>query len=162
DINSAGIEEVALLAKDDPVDVRFIELMPLGCGKGYDGVESDELLCRLEERFGRAESLRSETGVGPACYYRFAGFQGRIGFISPLSHQFCHACNRVRLTSDGFLKLCLQYPDGVDLKTPLRGGCTDDELADLIGEAIRRKPAAHAFRDAAGLCEERKMVQIGG
>ena len=160
-VNDKNLDSVALLAKERPIDVRFIELMPIGCGKEHTGIRSDTVLHQLEENFGKAEPYERTDMSSPAEYYRFSGFCGNIGFISPMSHKFCRYCDRARLTSNGFLKLCLQYPDGADLKTPLRSGCSDDELSEMILAAVRKKPLQHSFSDT-DMTDDRKMVQIGG
>lgn len=164
ELNDGSIETLAQLAREKNVDVRFIELMPIGCGKAFCGIASEEILERLERQYGAAKKAlptgRSET----AQYYVFDGFQGRIGFISPMSHKFCGECNRVRLTVDGQLKLCLHYDNGLALKPLLREGAGDDEIRERIESAVKEKPRAHAFSDktAREHEEKRKMVQIGG
>ena len=117
---------------------------------------------------GRAADPYEETD-GPAEYYQFPGFSGRIGFISPISHKFCRECNRVRLTCEGRLKLCLHYDRGLELKPLLRGGASDEEIGRQIINALKEKPSEHHFRERAageelpdGVEEQRKMVQIGG
>ena len=77
------------------------------------------------------------------------GFQGKIGFISAISHKFCSECNRIRLTSQGYLKTCLQYTAGRDLREVLRNGGTDEELKEIIKEALSEKPDGHHFREKA-------------
>ena len=177
------MEGIAALAEDRPVDVRFIELMPIGCGKDYTGISSKEILSRLERRFGAAIAVPGKSPLavagraadpyektdGPAEYYQFPGFSGRIGFISPISHKFCRECNRVRLTCEGRLKLCLHYDRGLELKPLLRSGALDEEIRERILAAVREKPSEHHFREKAadggltdGAEEQRKMVQIGG
>ena len=84
------------------------------------------------------------------------------GFIGAVSHAFCAACNRVRLTSTGVLKPCLCYEEGTDLRSLLRGGCTDEALARAMAGAIRGKPPAHCFAREEGVTERRAMFQIGG
>lgn len=171
EMNGDDIEGIAALAADRPVDVRFIELMPIGCGKNYTGISSEEILRRLEQHFGKAIAFSEKVNMatGPAEYYRFPGFSGRIGFISPISHKFCRECNRVRLTCEGRLKLCLHYDKGLELKPLLRGGASDEEIRERILAAVREKPSEHHFREKAadggltdGVEEQRKMVQIGG
>ena len=193
EMNGEDIEEMAALASDRPVDVRFIELMPIGCGKEYTGIPSKEILRRLEQHFGKAIAIPEEVNMengrltenfaretsnpagnsgsrtnGPAEYYRFPGFSGRIGFISPISHKFCGECNRIRLTCEGRLKLCLHYDKGLELK-PLLRGASDEEIRERILAAVREKPSEHHFREksaggylADGAEDQRKMVQIGG
>lgn len=183
EMNGEDIEGIAMLAEDRPVDVRFIELMPIGCGKNYTGIPSEEILRRLEQRFGKAIAVPGKSPLavagraadpyektdGPAEYYQFPGFSGRIGFISPISHKFCRECNRVRLTCEGRLKLCLHYDRGLELKPLLRSGASDEEIGRQIINALKEKPSEHHFREKAageelpgGVEEQRKMVQIGG
>ena len=171
EMNGDDIEGIAMLAEDRPVDVRFIELMPIGCGKNYTGISSEEILRRLEQRFGKAIAFSEKVNMatGPAEYYQFPGFSGRIGFISPISHKFCRECNRVRLTCEGRLKLCLHYDRGLELKPLLRSGASDEEIGRQIINALKEKPSEHHFREKAageelpgGVEEQRKMVQIGG
>lgn len=171
EMNGDDIEGIAMLAEDRPVDVRFIELMPIGCGKEYTGIPSKGILRRLEQRFGKAIAFSEKVNMatGPATYYQFPGFSGRIGFISPISHKFCRECNRVRLTCEGRLKLCLHYDRGLELKPLLRSGASDEEIGRQIINALKEKPSEHHFRERAageelpgGMEEQRKMVQIGG
>ena len=159
-INDRELESIALIARDREIDVRFIELMPIGLGAGFEGISSGEILERLKTAFGGYKEERKESR-SPAFYCSFQGFKGRIGTISPMSHKFCESCDRLRLTSDGFLKLCLQYPAGADLKTPMREGISDEGLERLILETVKKKPLAHSF-EKGELTDRRKMVQIGG
>lgn len=157
------VVSVASLAKDRPIDVRFIELMPIGLGGMDEGVSGDEVQRMLGEQFGALTPYDGVCGNGPAHYATADGFQGRFGFISAVSDRFCAECNRIRLTATGFLKLCLHYDVGIDLKAPLRAGIAEQELTALIGNAILRKPTAHRFGslDATNI-EQHVMSQIGG
>ena len=128
--------QMAEYAKEHPVEVRFIEMMPIGMGKACQGKSRDELLELLEKALGNAEPYEKHLGNGPAEYVSFSGFQGRIGFISAVSHKFCDSCNRIRLTAEGYLKLCLQYESGIDLRKLLRSGATDEELKEAMRQAI--------------------------
>lgn len=163
-LNENDVERMALLAKEEGIDVRFIELMPVGCGGAYHGISSDEILERLTRRFGKPNSSVEKRGNGPAVYYDFVGFCGKIGVISPMSHKFCKDCNRVRLTAEGQLKLCLHFNNGIDLKTLLREGAADEEIKAAICEAVMGKPVSHEFEKGcrSGGEDTRKMVQIGG
>lgn len=155
--------EIAELAKKYKVHVRFIEMMPIGLGKEYDTKTEDKLLAELEEKFGSYQINREVLGNGPGHYYTFPGFKGKIGFISAVSHKFCDKCNRVRLTSQGYLKTCLQYDTGIDLKQLLRGGATDEELRLAVEKAIGHKPIGHHFGEKLdGHDETHIMAQIGG
>lgn len=169
EFNEAEIERIAAIARDKPVDVRFIELMPIGCGREYHGIPSDEILRRLERVYGACAAVDGQDGGGPAQYYAFNGFAGKVGLISPLSHKFCGACRRIRLTAEGRLKLCLHYDAGIELKPLLRQGCGDEEIRARIAEAVWEKPTEHSFESAGGVMpgsgacvDNRKMVQIGG
>ena len=127
---------MAFLARDHKVHVRFIEMMPIGMGKEFHGVSEEELLGILGEKLPRFSPYVGEPlGNGPCHYYDVDGFSGKIGFISAVSHKFCGECNRIRLTSQGFLKTCLQYAAGRDLRAVIRSGGSDEELKAVILEA---------------------------
>lgn len=120
--NSREWLNLAELTKELQADVRFIEMMPIGCGKDFEPVYNEKILNRLYERYPNLEKDDSVHGNGPAVYYRIKGAKGSIGFISAMHGKFCGSCNRIRLTSDGKLKPCLCYADSVDLKKILRRG----------------------------------------
>lgn len=164
DFNIDEIADIASFARDKNIDVRFIELMPIGYGKQFSEIPNDEILSILESRFGIFESVNEKRGNGPAKYYRNKNLKGCIGFISAISHEFCESCNRIRLTSSGFLKLCLHYNKGIDLKEPMRNGIDDEDLKVLIYNAILNKPKQHQFKHSEGEqdVELKNMVQIGG
>ena len=164
DFNLRELVEIASFAKDREIDVRFIELMPIGFGKKYTQIDNDEILSILESRFGTFEIVTEKRGNGPAKYYRNQNMKGCIGFISAISHEFCESCNRIRLTSSGFLKLCLHYNKGIDLKEPIRNGISDEDLKKLIHDTIWNKPTSHKFGHASEEqdIELKNMVQIGG
>lgn len=156
--------EIAGMARDHKVHVRFIEMMPIGMGSQFPFVREDELRRELEQELGAFTPCDDVPGNGPCHYFAVEGFQGRIGFISAVSHKFCDSCNRVRLTAEGFLKTCLQYDCGVELKPLLAAGCTDRELEQAILGALKEKPAGHNFSGAPVFTgkESRGMSQIGG
>ncbi len=162
--------KLAALAKEKPVDVRFIEMMPIGIGQS-DPHGSQEIVYRsLKEAYECGKVLSGKFGNGPAMYMQFPGFKGKIGFISAISHQFCDSCNRIRLTADGFLKPCLQYSCGRDLRECLRSGRSDEEIFGIIKETIYTKPRSHQFKNSENeglVCEtkqieKRRMSSIGG
>ncbi|MGN1369780.1 MAG: GTP 3',8-cyclase MoaA [Aristaeellaceae bacterium] len=161
-MNEDDLVELAALAKEKPLCVRFIELMPVGCGAALCPIPNDEVKEKLAAAFGPLLPDNSRHGLGPAQYMRPEGFCGSIGLISPMSHEFCGACNRVRLTADGFLKLCLNHRAGVDLRTLMRNGADDLQLQSALREAIAAKPARHGFGEAVQDCEVRRMNEIGG
>jgi len=160
-----GLGDLLSLAKDRPIHVRFIEMMPIGYGKEYTYIHEDEIKEMIENRYGTLKAYKQKLGFGPCHYYTLEGFQGKIGFISAMSHQFCSSCNRVRLTSQGYLKSCLQYELGCDLKPLLRAGATVEEIAKVMAETILIKPKAHTFcKQDFQENEENKlpMSKIGG
>ncbi|WP_333791738.1 GTP 3',8-cyclase MoaA [Muricomes intestini] len=168
-INETQWIPLAGLAAEKHVDVRFIEMMPIGLGKSYPGSSQQEVLEKLEEAYGKPEALSGRFGNGPAVYVGFPEFCGKVGFISAVSHQFCGECNRVRLTAEGFLKPCLQYSTGEDLRKLLRDGAADKELKDVIKKVIFEKPRCHRFSAAENAEENtednlelKQMSSIGG
>ena len=152
------------LARNSPVDVRFIELMPIGAAKEMQTVPNAEVLRLIETVYGWTAEDAEKRGNGPAVYRRVAGFTGRIGFISAVHGQFCGTCNRLRLTSTGELKPCLCYGDVIPLREILRDeiGGKEERVREKILEAVKAKPAAHCFDCSGEVTEHRKMVQIGG
>lgn len=157
------ILEIAALAKKNLLHVRFIEIMPIGLGKQFTAKGEAWVKDILEKNYGPMILSKESYGNGPCHYYTIKGFQGRIGFISALSHKFCKECNRVRLTSTGYLKGCLQFENGADLKSLLRKGCSDELLEKTIEKVIYEKPAGHNFQERKNGNEESHiMAQIGG
>ena len=157
DYNRDEICKLADFASEAGATLRFIEMMPIGLGTGFGGYNQDEIMTVLEEAYGPAKTINEEVGSGPAKYYSFEGTEGRIGFISPISHKFCRSCNRIRLTSEGLLRPCLGSEMGTDLRKPMRDDASDEELASLICEEIMNKPAGHCFEATDSL-----MSKIGG
>lgn len=160
-INDSEWRELALLAKDHPLDVRFIELMPVGHGKDLMSVPNPEIQEKLTAAFGPLTPDSRFHGNGPARYYHIEGFQGSIGFISALHGKFCSQCNRIRLTSTGELKPCLCYGDHISIKKALRTGRPED-VKQLLTQAIFQKPAAHCFETVPAITETNEMSRIGG
>jgi cyclic pyranopterin phosphate synthase len=163
--------QFARLTMGKPYEIRFIELMPIG-GKNDNAdkyVSNDELMERIAG-VGRLlpveDGKRGKSLDGPARRFRLEGARGVIGFISPISHNFCHACNRLRLTADGGLRACLMVDGETDLKTPLRKGCKDEDLEQLIRQAIMGKPRGQHTDGSGEDCSRRKcareMSTIGG
>lgn len=163
-INDCEFFDLVHLARDYQLDVRFIEIMPIGYGKDFEGFSRNDLLTLLSEKYPDYELVQKSRGNGPASYVSIPGFQGCIGFIDAIHGKFCNRCNRVRLTSDGILKLCLYYENGIDLKKLLRNGASGEELFSAMQKAIYKKPAEHQFHLIAkeGSEEIKKMSQIGG
>ena len=165
-VNEKALTALAGLAQEQPIQVRFIELMPIGCAaaSGYRGIPTDEVKRQLTAAYGRLVPHLPAQGVcGPAVYYSLPGFAGRIGFIDAIEHKFCQNCNRVRVTASGFLKLCLNSSAGLDLRALLRGGVDDAALAAAMEQAIYQKPAEHFFfRKDNTMKDTRKMYEVGG
>lgn len=161
DVNRGEYAALAALAKTDVAAVRFIEVMPIGLAAAHKGVPLKEVASEIEAEFGPLTQSEAALGNGPAEYYSVGGFNGKVGFIAAVSHAFCAGCNRLRLTADGALQLCLAHKAGADLKTPLRQGASDEELAQIILRAVENKPARHHFK-AGKKVQGRGMFAIGG
>lgn len=160
---AAQLIPLAQLAEELPVDVRFIERMPLGAADiGAAEPVHREVIDRLRAVWPDLAPVQAPRGNGPARYFAAPGLKGCIGLIEAVSHAFCEGCNRVRLTSTGHLKPCLCYETGTDLKPLLRGGADDAALRDAIEQAVQDKPAAHCFAERQAVTERKSMNQIGG
>lgn len=153
---------LAELSQTLPVDVRFIERMPLGAAQTDQTASADHALARLRARWPQLGPITEPRGNGPARYFHAPELRGCIGLIDAVSHSFCDRCNRLRLTSTGFLKPCLCYDAGVELRPLLRGGADDAALRDAIRAAILQKPVAHCFTQRDNITEHKSMNQIGG
>jgi cyclic pyranopterin phosphate synthase len=157
---------LASLAKDRALDVRFIELMPIGSGKEVPGIANTDLRAELLRRCPELEDDPSVHGNGPAVYVRVPGWKGGVGFISAMHGKFCDRCNRLRLTAQGRLKPCLCYGDAVDLMPLLRGEARGAErealLRRALADAVASKPAQHCFEEPERVTEPARMIGIGG
>jgi cyclic pyranopterin phosphate synthase len=161
-INDDEIEDMVEFCIKEGHTLRFIETMPIG-NTGGEAADRYYSLAKAKERLEQKYDLlpSSLSGGGPARYYQIAGTELRVGFITPMSQHFCETCNRVRLSNDGMLYLCLGQNDMVDLRTPLRAGINDEQLEQLIVDAIARKPERHEFNTQPGHVV-RFMSQTGG
>ena len=162
DINKDEIIDFVNFIKNKNIDLRFIELMPIGAGKNYKGVSNDEVLRIIKSNFNDIKEVERPKSSGPARYIKIKNHKGKIGFISAMSDCFCDDCNRIRLTSDGFLKKCLHFNCGTDLKKLLRENIDDDSLKDIIRYTIYDKPEKHLFKISCDNKETKYMNQIGG
>lgn len=155
---------LARLTLEHDWQVRFIEVMPFANNPGFQSghiVREADLRARLEQALGPLEPLDGSRLDGEARLFRVAGARGSVGFISPVSAPFCGACNRVRLTADGRLRLCLLRDDEADVRELLRHGATDTEVEQALRSAIQRKPWGHDLaRDL--IPASRGMSEIGG
>jgi cyclic pyranopterin phosphate synthase len=162
--NDDELADFAELTRTRPIYVRFIEVMPVVDNVDLQRdayVSSDEILERIAA-FERLEPVTGPGGNGPARYFAFRGAAGAVGVISPLSHDYCERCNRVRLTADGRLRLCLFGDHAVDLRGPLRGGASTMELAALLRSAMLIKPERHHLRLGESASRMRAFSEIGG
>ena len=167
-VNRKELDPIPLVryAQEENLPIRFIEMMPVGYGKKYVGRSNEELRETLEAVCGNAECMTnreelSRMGSGPAVYYQFSDLKVPVGFISAIHGKFCDTCNRVRLTAEGYLKLCLCYDEGEDLRRVLHEG-EKENLRTIMEQTIFRKPAAHCFEHPAEMTETHEMVKIGG
>ena len=153
----------AKLARSSPYEIRFIEYMPLDADHAWT---PDQVLTGAEIR----EAIEAVYPLEPeprepsatARVYRFADGRGRIGFINPVSEPFCGDCNRIRLTADGRLRTCLVSLNETDLRSPMRDGADDDELEQVIRDAVWRKELKHHVGEPGFIQPERTMSAIGG
>ena len=166
DLGEDNLRSLIGLTRSMPVDVRFIEMMPIGYGKQFPAIHHGKLMDLLQQVCPGLQEDRRAHGYGPAVYYTVPGHMGSIGMISAIHGKFCETCNRVRLTSQGYLKTCLCYRDGADLRAILREDCPDPEkmlrLRQRMQEAICKKPAAHCFDRPGEITEKAAMAAIGG
>ncbi|MCH8208410.1 MAG: GTP 3',8-cyclase MoaA [Nitrospinae bacterium] len=153
------------LGRSDGFEIRFIEFMPLDADGQWDNdqVLSGQTIRRvLEDQIGPLVPLASEDPSQPATDYAFADGVGTIGFISPVTEPFCHRCNRLRLTAEGQLRNCLFSTEEWDARQVMRGGGTDEELAELVRASIGAKKAGHGINSDEFVKPQRAMYQIGG
>ena len=149
------------MARTKPLDIRFIELMPIGSGRDFQGISNRDLLPRMRERFPDFEEDRRVHGNGPAVYYRAPGWHGSVGLISPVHGKFCGSCNRIRLSAMGDLKPCLCYESVANVRDLLREQ-GEEAAGQLLKKVIFDKPEAHCFHKIEDITEDRQMIAIGG
>lgn len=155
--------ELLELARNKKVDVRLIEIMPIGAGYGFKGVDCNTILKDFFEKYPGAIRDDRIHGNGPAEYYSIPGFLGSVGVINSIHDRFCMSCNRIRLTSTGEIKPCLYYNNTFQARDVLRSEkCNDDLIKEILEEAIKSKPCGHEFYKENSNFEKRKMSQIGG
>lgn len=154
--NDDEIEDFVRLTEKEEIDVRFIELMPIGEAIKYESKHfvSNQIVL---EKVPRLMEIEREDISSPAVYYKLPNGRGKVGLINPISCKFCAYCNRVRLTAQGKLKLCLHSNDEIDLKAALRRG---ENIERLIVKAIKQKPESHRLEEGEYIFK--KMYQIGG
>ncbi len=163
-LNADEIQDFARLTLAKPWHIRFIEFMPIGARAMWDEtkvVKTREVMDAISA-LGELEPVESRENDGPARHFRLPGAKGLLGFISPLTAHFCGTCNRLRLTADGKLRPCLFSESEIDLKTPMRAGCGDDELVRLLNVALSVKPEGHSMAQGVQKVYRRTMSRIGG
>jgi GTP 3',8-cyclase len=162
-MNDDEVVQLARLTTRYPWEFRFIEVMPLAgvAGLAQEGViSSAELVARIDAELGPLEEL-GQASSDPARRYRIPGAPGKLGFISSVTDPFCATCNRMRLTADGRLHLCLLRDDEIDLRAALRSGATPEQLEQIVRHAVAVKPWGHGLPEGI-LPTVRGMSQIGG
>ena len=161
-VNDDELPRFAAKTMNEGWNVRFIERMPFS---GEDASASQFIpVSEIREHLellGELEPYSVNIGNGPAKYYRLPGANGTIGFITPVSEHFCFQCNRLRLTADGKLRLCLLNNEEMDLRAPLRKGISTEELKKLIEKAIASKPLGHHLAEG-DVKQDRPFSQVGG
>ncbi|MCG7868257.1 MAG: radical SAM protein, partial [Candidatus Thiodiazotropha taylori] len=165
DRNHDEVIDLVRFAETRGMDISFIEEMPLGVINDHDRQQvfysSDQVLQDIQQHYETIPT--TETTGGPARYYRLNGSQSRVGFISPHSHNFCEHCNRVRLTAEGRLLLCLGQEHSMDLRRVVRGNPLDDApLRQAIIDAMQIKPKGHEFDLSSQPVLFRHMNVTGG
>lgn len=162
--NDEELWDFVELSQKLPLHIRFIELMPIGTSELWAAdsyISTNELIETIGSKY-ELVPVKEVAGSGPARYYKVPGAAGTIGFISPISNHFCSKCNRLRLTSEGQLRPCLQSPHEIDLRTPMRKGASQLELANIIRLAVNSKPEKHDMAATGWEGNRRAMNQIGG
>jgi len=158
------VPALAELARRKPYVVRFIEFMPLDADEAWrtdQVLTGAEIRALVEAEHGPLVELPAKAS-STAKRYAFADGKGELGFVNPVSEPFCSACDRIRVTADGQLRTCLFSRREWDLKTPLRDGSSDEELAAAIRDAVAHKELKHRINDPGFVRASRSMSQIGG
>ena len=161
--NDDEILDLVRYGRDNNVEVRFIEFMPLDATNEWERnkvVSQDEIVAAIAAEFPL--ELMPARGAAPADRWRFLDGKGTVGVIPSVTHPFCGDCDRVRLTSDGQFRTCLFATDESDIRTLLRYGGTDEEIAELIQVAVGAKWAGHQINQVNFIRPYRSMSQIGG
>jgi cyclic pyranopterin phosphate synthase len=164
-VNDDEIISFGRLSLEKPYHVRFIEFMPVGADSNWRTerfLSSEETLKKLKT-LGSLTVINGQGFDGPAKRMAYTGAKGEIGLISPLTEHFCLQCNRLRLTAEGLLRVCIFSENETDLRTPMRQGASDEELMNIIHEAVSQKPESHSLQaqPTPRRCQ-RPMSKIGG
>jgi cyclic pyranopterin phosphate synthase len=163
DFTETEIIPMAEFARTHPYEVRFIEFMPLDADHTWDRsrvLTGDEIRAAIDAVYPLEPEPREPSAT--ARVYRFADGAGKIGFINPVSEPFCGDCDRIRITAEGKLRTCLFSLHEYDLRGPLRAGASDEELREIIRNAVWRKELKHHVNEPGFVQPQRTMSQIGG
>jgi cyclic pyranopterin phosphate synthase len=164
-LNEADVVPLGRFAREHDLEMRFIEFMPLDADGAWETgqvLSGAAVRTLLEDAFGPLVPRPVPDPSQPAVDFAFADGIGKIGFINPVSQPFCGRCNRLRLTAEGQVRNCLFSTGEWDARIVLRGGGTDEELADLVRQSVGAKLAGHGISTAAFARPPRAMYQIGG
>jgi GTP 3',8-cyclase len=165
DLTEDEIVPLARFARERGLELRFIEYMPLDAEQNWQSanvLDGDTIRSILEAEFGPLEPVAPPHSNQPAVDFRFADGGGRIGLIHPVSQPFCGNCDRLRLTAEGQVRNCLFSTVEWDARALLRGGSSDDEIAQLVRDCVWAKAPAHGIGSEDFVRPERAMYQIGG
>jgi cyclic pyranopterin phosphate synthase len=163
DFTEDEVLRFAEFARRHPYEVRFIEFMPLDADRAWTRekvLPNAEIVAMIDAVYPLEPVGRERHGT--ARRYRFADGAGEMGFISPVSEPFCGDCNRIRLTAEGELRTCLFSMTETDLRAPLRDGASDEELEEIVRDAVWRKELKHHVNDPGFVQPSRTMSRIGG
>lgn len=149
------------LGRENPIDIRFIKMMPIGIADSSLGYSKEEMLDLIEKKLGPSRIFYGKRGNGPAEYYSFKNYMSKIGFIDAMNNNFCSQCNRIRLSATGSIKPCLYYDAGESLK-PYIYSLAEDELKEKIKDIVYNKPLKHHMLENKMNEDKRNMNQIGG
>jgi cyclic pyranopterin phosphate synthase len=164
-VNDDEVVDFATFGRERGVSVRFIEFMPLDASGEWTTdkvVARDEIVATIGAVYPLETAGHDHSGPEPAEVFRYADGQGDFGVIASVTNAFCDSCDRVRLTADGQLRSCLFALDEVDLRALLRGGASDDDLAEAIERCVAAKWAGHSVNQVQFIRPRRSMSQIGG
>ncbi|HEV3138294.1 MAG TPA: GTP 3',8-cyclase MoaA [Pirellulales bacterium] len=164
-ITEPEIVPLGNFAREHGLEMRFIEFMPLDADGNWDSdqvLSGAQIRAALESGIGPLVPLAVEDPSQPATDFEFVDGRGRIGFINPVTQPFCHRCNRLRLTAEGQVRNCLFSTEEWDARAVLRGGRSDEELAQLVRASIGAKRTGHGINSDQFVKPDRAMYQIGG
>jgi cyclic pyranopterin phosphate synthase len=161
-VNDDEVVDFATFGRETGVDIRFIEFMPLDASGQWSVdkvVSRDEIVAAIDAVYPVEPVVRDHA---PAERWRYTDGLGEVGVIASVTEPFCGSCDRIRLTAEGQLRSCLFALDEVDLRAIVRGGGSDDDLADAVRAAVAAKWAGHAINQVQFIRPRRSMSQIGG